>query len=156
MDRIDYEARFHAALKEIAHYMRPEQHRRRAELEYGLSPYESMEMAIDNMIDTAKQALRGYHPKKRKGSAISVTRRSRPGDEIMSNDCYAYVRNYYKVPAYVGVRVRVNGRDGVLTRRRCGDQYVYIRFDGETRPTGPFHPTDGIDYRPAGADQETQ
>lgn len=62
-------------------------------------------------------------------------------------DCYSYVRRYYGVPAYPGVHVRVVGREGVLVRRRTEDQYVYIRFDGETKVTGPYHPTDGIEYR---------
>jgi hypothetical protein len=66
MKRVDYEARFATALKEIASYMTPDQHRRHAERQYGLSPEESMEMAIDNMLDTAKQALKGYRPPKAK------------------------------------------------------------------------------------------
>lgn len=61
-------------------------------------------------------------------------------------DCYAYVRKYYGIPAYVGMRVRVKEREGVLTRRRASDQYVYIRWDGDKHITGPYHPTDGIEY----------
>lgn len=66
-------------------------------------------------------------------------------------DCYDYVRRYYGVPAHIGVRVRVRDREGVLVDRKPGDQYVYIRFDGEQRVSGPFHPTDGITYLVAGA-----
>jgi hypothetical protein len=66
---------------------------------------------------------------------------------MVKPDCYQYVRNYYKVPAYVGVRVTVKGRAGRLTNTRVG-HYVYILFDGDKRPTGPFHPTDGIGYQP--------
>jgi hypothetical protein len=29
--------------------------------------------------------------------------------------------------------VKVDGREGVLVRVRCPDQYLHIRFDGETR-----------------------
>ena len=65
----------------------------------------------------------------------------------MKPDCYEYVRRYYKVPAYVGVRVKVRDREGVLVKSRCPDQYVYVLFDGDKRMTGPFHPTDGIEYR---------
>lgn len=69
----------------------------------------------------------------------------------MSEDCYDYVRRYYGVPAYIGVRVRVRNREGVLVNRGPSDQYVYIRFDGDKRVTGPFHPTDGIEYQPEAA-----
>jgi hypothetical protein len=62
--RVNYEARFAAALREIARYMTPEQHQRQAEKRYGLSAEESMGMAIDNMIATAKDALRGYRAPK--------------------------------------------------------------------------------------------
>lgn len=61
-------------------------------------------------------------------------------------DCYSYVRRNYGVPATVGARVRVKGREGALARRMSGDQYVYITFDGDKKWTGPFHPTDGIEY----------
>jgi hypothetical protein len=64
---------------------------------------------------------------------------------------YTYVRSYYDVPAYVGMAVRVRGRSGVLVKPRRDDQYVYIRFDGETRTAGPFHPTDEIEYLPIGS-----
>lgn len=61
---------------------------------------------------------------------------------------YSYVRRYYGVPAYVGVRVRVNGRDGELVDPRRDDQYVYVLFDGERKASGPWHPTDRIEYLP--------
>lgn len=66
-------------------------------------------------------------------------------------DCYDYVRRYYRVPAYIGMRVRLydSRRDelveGVLVKSR-GDQYVYILLDGDTKARGPYHPTDGIEY----------
>lgn len=63
-------------------------------------------------------------------------------------DCYDYVRRFYGVPAYIGVRVSVRGRDGALVNHRPSDQYVYIRFDGDRRVSGPYHPTDEITYRP--------
>lgn len=62
-------------------------------------------------------------------------------------DCYDYVRRYYGVPAYVGMRVRVREREGVLVQGRGrSDQYLHIRFDGEDKTSGPYHPTDGITY----------
>lgn len=69
-------------------------------------------------------------------------------------DCYDYVRRTYGVPAYIGVRVRVRGREGVLVNQKPGDQYVYILFDGEQKWQGPYHPTDGIEY--LGVAVETQ
>lgn len=62
------------------------------------------------------------------------------------SDCYDYVRRYYGVPAFIGARVSVGGRTGVLAARRRTDQYVYIRFDGDQKATGPWHPMDGIAY----------
>jgi hypothetical protein len=65
-------------------------------------------------------------------------------------DCYDYVRRYYGVPANVGQRVKVNGKgEGVLVGKQGSQQYVWIRFDGETRVNGPFHPTDGVEYMTA-------
>ena len=61
-------------------------------------------------------------------------------------DCYEYARNYYKVPAFIGTRVRIEGREGVLVNHRPGDQYVYILINGEKKSRGPYHPTDGIEY----------
>ena len=62
-----------------------------------------------------------------------------------TGDCYDYVRRYYGVPAYIGMRVRVQGHEGVLVKSR-GDQYVYILFDGEQKKRGPYHPTDAVEY----------
>jgi hypothetical protein len=63
-------------------------------------------------------------------------------------DCYDYVRRYYGVPAYIGVRVRVGSREGVLVkpRRGDGDQYLHIRFDGDRAISGPYHPTEGVEF----------
>jgi hypothetical protein len=62
---------------------------------------------------------------------------------------YTYARTYYNVPAYVGVRVRMDGRDGELVVPPRRDRNVYIRFDGEVKIWGPFHPTSsGIEYLP--------
>lgn len=66
---------------------------------------------------------------------------------LSAPDCYAYVRNCYHVPAYVGVRVTVKDREGVLVRNSAC-QYIYVLFDGDTRITGPFHPDDNITYHP--------
>lgn len=68
-------------------------------------------------------------------------------------DCYDYVRRYYRVPAYIGMRVRLydSRRDelveGVLVKATSG-HYLSILLDGDTKPRGPYHPTDGIEYLP--------
>lgn len=62
-------------------------------------------------------------------------------------DCYDYVRRYYEVPAFIGARVSYKDREGVLVKPRCADQYVHVRFDGDSRVTGPIHPTD-VTYLP--------
>lgn len=61
-------------------------------------------------------------------------------------DCYDYVRRYYNVPAYIGVRVRVGDKEGVIVKATGSQQYVYIRLDGQ-KHANPYHPTDGIEYR---------
>jgi hypothetical protein len=68
-------------------------------------------------------------------------------------DCYDYVRGYYNVPAYVGVRVKFNGREGVLVDHRGAGQYVWILFDGDKGSRGPYHPTDAIEYLPLAGTQ---
>ena len=60
-------------------------------------------------------------------------------------DCYDYVRRYYAVPAYIGVRVKVGSKEGVLVSARGQEQYVHIRLDGQTH-SNPYHPTDGVEY----------
>jgi len=53
-----------------------------------------------------------------------------------------YVRDHYHVPAKRGMRVRVAGREGVITRFT---HYVWVRFDGEQR-SEPCHPTWEVEY----------
>jgi hypothetical protein len=78
-----------------------------------------------------------------RGDAVNQRNRTRV---LPQPDCYDYVRRYYGVPAYIGMRVKVDGlAEGVLVKSR-GDQYVYFRLDGETKTRGPYHPTDGIEY----------
>ena len=61
------------------------------------------------------------------------------------HDCYDYVRRYYKVPAYIGVCVRVEGKEGVLVAAKSDLHYVHIRLDGE-KHSHPYHPTYEIEY----------
>lgn len=60
-------------------------------------------------------------------------------------DCYEYVRCYYNVPAYVGVRVKAGNKEGVLVRATSDLHYIHILIDGE-KHSNPYHPTDGIEY----------
>lgn len=62
----------------------------------------------------------------------------------MKADCYEYVRNYYGVPAYIGMRVRMNDKEGVLVSARSDLQYVHVRFDGQ-RFSVNAHPKD-VEY----------
>ena len=46
-------------LKQISHYQSPERIKKNAEKEYGLSPEEAIEMAYENVIETAKHSIKG-------------------------------------------------------------------------------------------------
>lgn len=63
-------------------------------------------------------------------------------------DAYEYVRNYYRVPAYVGVRVQGDGEAGVIVKPRVPDQYVHVLFDGKKHAV-PVHPKE-LTYSVAG------
>lgn len=73
-------------------------------------------------------------------------------------DCYDYIRGYYGVPAYIGVRAKLrNGREGVIVAAKHSLHYVHIQLDGD-RKSDVYHPTDGIEYliEPAKAKAEGQ
>ena len=61
---------------------------------------------------------------------------------------YEYVKKYYGVPADPGRRVKMAGHrpteTGVIVRKKSYDQYVHVRFDGQTFSV-PVHPHD-LDY----------
>lgn len=65
-------------------------------------------------------------------------------------DPFEYIRNYYRVPASRGQRVEVehNGKLKQGTITGAHNQYIKITFDGEKKPAGVFHPTDGVRYLP--------
>lgn len=64
-----------------------------------------------------------------------------------------YIQQYYQVPAEIGRRVRSTGegapKEGVITK--CDGQYIYIHFDGDKKPRGPYHPTSEMEYLGMGA-----
>jgi hypothetical protein len=69
----------------------------------------------------------------------------------MKPDPYEYIRSYYGVPAYVGVRVTIGGRTGTVVPRKAGDgAYLYVLFDGDAKPRGPYHPTEKVIYKATG------
>lgn len=53
-----------------------------------------------------------------------------------------YVRSRYHVPAKRGMRVRVQGREGTITRLT---HYIWVRFDG-AKHSDPCHPTWEVEY----------
>jgi len=58
---------------------------------------------------------------------------------------FQYIQDYYGVPAERGRRVHLVGaKDGTITG--AVGQYIEIHFDGEKKPKGPYHATDGITY----------
>lgn len=60
-------------------------------------------------------------------------------------DCYDYVRRYYGVPAYIGVRVIAGGKPGVIVAAKSDLHYVHIWIDGD-KHSNPHHPTYEIQY----------
>lgn len=63
------------------------------------------------------------------------------------------IRKRYGCPAKRGARVTFEGRGATITGTpRWHGHHLNLRFDGETRVSGPFHPLweidylDGIDY----------
>ncbi len=67
---VNYEARFHGALRRIVAYMTSDQLRRKAETLYGVSYEEALEMAYDNVRGEAVAALKGY---RRKSPAVAAS-----------------------------------------------------------------------------------
>ncbi len=63
--RVDWEARFYLALRRIKSYMSPDQLRRHADKDYGLSFEEALAMAYENMQAEATVALEGYGRRRR-------------------------------------------------------------------------------------------
>ena len=61
---------------------------------------------------------------------------------------YSYINDYYKVPACSGRRVRFTGSkepvEGVIVG--TNGLYVKIHLDGESKPSGFYHPTWELEY----------
>ena len=79
----------------------------------------------------------------RSSDRLGSLRRWRRPDHQAS---YDYVRRAYDVPAYVGLRVRFEGKPGRIVNPQKSTPYVHLRLDGETR-TFPVHPCEsGLEY----------
>jgi hypothetical protein len=61
---------------------------------------------------------------------------------------YEYIRRAYGVPAQVGMRVKVDGRPGVLIQHTSHQHYLRVRFDGAAHDVNA-HPTWRVEYQPA-------
>jgi len=53
------EQKFYDALKRITAYATPDKLRRTAEKQYGLEPEEAIEMAYENVLQEARNAIKG-------------------------------------------------------------------------------------------------
>lgn len=64
---------------------------------------------------------------------------------------YAYVNRYYGLSVKPGMRVTMSGHrpteTGTVVRKRSCDQYVHVRFDGQSFDV-PVHPSD-LQYQEA-------
>jgi hypothetical protein len=56
-----------------------------------------------------------------------------------------YVRSYYGVPAEIGRRVRVYGKEGIIAEDR--GNYIGVTLDTDKpNHVSNYHPTDGVEY----------
>ncbi len=65
------------------------------------------------------------------------------------HDPFAYIRDYYGVPAFKGARVELthNSKLRLAYIIKADGQYIRVHFDGDAKPyPGNFHPTDGVRY----------
>ena len=62
-----------------------------------------------------------------------------------ANDLLEYHRDAYGVPAYVGVKVVMKDRTGVI--KGASGPHILVLFDGERKPV-PCHPTWEMTYQP--------
>ena len=64
-------------------------------------------------------------------------------DQLPPEDPLEYHRDTYGVPAYVGVRVAMEGKPGVITG--SSGPHILVLFDGDKTPV-PCHPTWEMTY----------
>lgn len=57
------------------------------------------------------------------------------------------IREYYRVPAFAGARVMVDGNPGVITGSDPTTLHLRVRFDGKVFSV-PAHPTWRVTYLP--------
>ena len=61
----------------------------------------------------------------------------------VSDDALEYIRNYYRVPAFKGAKIKYQGKDGVI--RGGTGSYLLVRIEGE-KTNVKCHPTWQIEY----------
>lgn len=68
----------------------------------------------------------------------------------LKTDPFAYINRTYglNIKKHSPV-ICADGRRGQVVK--ADGQYIYIQWDGEDRPQGPFHPTDRLSYPAVGA-----
>lgn len=58
-----------------------------------------------------------------------------------------YIRRHYGVPAEIGRRVRINGRDGVIAEDLMDHPYIGVLMDDDPpHRIGTYHPTHMVEY----------
>lgn len=62
------------------------------------------------------------------------------------NNQFEYVNNYYGLNLKKHSPVISNLKRGQVVKAK--GNYIYIQWDGDIKPTGPYHPTSGLVYPP--------
>ena len=57
---------------------------------------------------------------------------------------FDYVNQYYGLELKKHTAVESRGKHGQVVSAK--GNYIYIQWDGEDKPMGPYHPTSGLTY----------
>lgn len=61
-------------------------------------------------------------------------------------DPFEYIHGYYGAHIKKGARVRDDRKNKTGTVAKASGQYIHILWDGDLKPTGPYHPTSDLTY----------
>ena len=61
-------------------------------------------------------------------------------------DPFEYIQNGYGAHIKKGVRVKHETKGTTGTVAKASGQYIHILWDGDLKPTGPYHPTSELEY----------